>query len=315
MVGIALIGPLVILRFLADVVDPGLSTALFVVWILYALAVVGLYLAAVSLPEVGKGPDGRPVLRLRFSDGKGSVPEPGGPPGDWLRLRRLPLGVRRDLTEPGRPGVVARVIGMDHEFVAGEGGRLQELYLLLNLAVRTREPRSLDIVVRLVGPDGQYLQAGSSAHRGFRDRYRYTLELPYVNGTVVHFPDLEVHVPLEGVDLPPPNPVDPLRAEVDLVVGQDTVSLARVEQRFRFPAKSSHQARGPAEPLAEGELVILAAAPVLELGPGACPVCGAELGTGEPERRCPECETPHHLACWRFAHGCSTFGCTGGHVL
>jgi hypothetical protein len=293
------------------VFGPGaFAFAIFVAAILVAL---GTAPGERRLPRASP-PDGRPMLRTHFSDGRGSVPEPSGPPGDWLRLRRLPLGVRRDLTAPGRADLVARVMGMDHEFVA-EGGSLRELYLLMDLVVRTRETVPLDLVVRLVGPDGNYLQAGASSHRGYRDRYRFAEKLPFVPGTVSHYPDLEVHVPLTGVELPRDDWSAPLRAEVDLVAGTHTERLARVERRFRRPALSSHRAPEAVEPLGEGELVILAVAAVLELGPGECPVCGGELGRGEPERRCPECDTPHHLDCWRFAHGCSTFGCTGGRVL
>lgn len=307
------VAPLVLVRVAAEVLGAAGTGLAFMAWLAWAAMVAGLYGAAKAAGR-DPTPDGRPLLRTRFSDGRGSVAEPGGPPGDWLRLRELPLGVRRDLTEPGRPALVARVLGVDHEFVV-EGGRLRELFLLMELAVRTDEPRTLDLEVRLVGPDGDYLQAGASPHRGYRDRFRYRHSLPYVPGTVSHYVDLEVHVPLLGVALPEVGRGPPVRAEVDLVAGTERVRLARVEQRFRRPPVSSHRAPEALEPLAEGELVILAAAPEVAPDPAMCPVCGAELGTGEPERRCPECDTPHHLDCWRFAHGCSTFGCTGGRVL
>jgi len=41
-----------------------------------------------------------------------------------------------------------------------------------------------------------------------------------------------------------------------------------------------------------------------------CPVCGQPFGD-EAVARCTACSTPHHMSCWRYAGGCSLFGCGG----
>lgn len=66
------------------------------------------------------------------------------------------------------------------------------------------------------------------------------------------------------------------------------------------------------EPLAPGEMKILEARGKGSTQEVVCPVCGDGLDEVEDEHRCSRCDTPHHLACWRFNRGCSTFGCTGG---
>jgi hypothetical protein len=40
-----------------------------------------------------------------------------------------------------------------------------------------------------------------------------------------------------------------------------------------------------------------------------CPVCGQEIGLGEPIRNCELCFTPHHEPCWTTHGGCGTAGC------
>jgi hypothetical protein len=50
--------------------------------------------------------------------------------------------------------------------------------------------------------------------------------------------------------------------------------------------------------------------PVVEMLAGdalACQICGT--GASEAWVRCARCDTPHHLECWRYADGCSTYAC------
>lgn len=45
-----------------------------------------------------------------------------------------------------------------------------------------------------------------------------------------------------------------------------------------------------------------------------CQICGTAIEDSNPVR-CQQCETPHHLDCWEFLGGCSTYACQGMAVL
>ncbi len=42
---------------------------------------------------------------------------------------------------------------------------------------------------------------------------------------------------------------------------------------------------------------------------GNCPYCGGLIKANSKITVCPDCETPHHLECWKKHGGCTTFGC------
>jgi len=46
-----------------------------------------------------------------------------------------------------------------------------------------------------------------------------------------------------------------------------------------------------------------------DTGPPLCQVCGALIEDESNMFRCPRCDTPHHLDCWTYFGGCSTYGC------
>lgn len=53
----------------------------------------------------------------------------------------------------------------------------------------------------------------------------------------------------------------------------------------------------------------------LPTGSGTCQVCGTSVQNGTKVHRCPECDTPHHLECWRYNNDqCAIFGCRSGNA-
>ncbi len=47
-----------------------------------------------------------------------------------------------------------------------------------------------------------------------------------------------------------------------------------------------------------------------------CPYCQKEIQPGQRVHICPDCNIPHHEACWNQNGGCTTFGCSeeGGYI-
>lgn len=44
----------------------------------------------------------------------------------------------------------------------------------------------------------------------------------------------------------------------------------------------------------------------------SCPYCQSAITSGDEVIVCPQCDTPHHVDCWRENGGCTTFGCARG---
>lgn len=203
---------------------------------------------------------------------------------------------------PRRPGSPygARVRNIRVETVARVGKR-DGIKVLAHVEVEGAATRALDYLVRFRLPSGVSVKSRASRYTGPHDELVARARTKPLKNHHASFPNLWVFVPYGAFSLDVG--VHELIVQYDLEI--DGAWLAEDKSVFYLTQVEGDPAARPAPPTAEEFQVVEAAA----ASGGECPVC-SERVTGEAFV-CPRCETLHHLDCWRYNEGCTTYGCAG----
>jgi hypothetical protein len=190
--------------------------------------------------------------------------------------------VRKVRVEPGvvvgrRPGIKVKAE------VQVDGAK----YKVLEYRVRFRHPNGVPVMAhasRYYGPGGELVA---------RARTR-----PLANDPA-RYPDLWLFLPYTAFELA--GGVHELEVQFDLELEGRWFAGGKVMSHLDLPAQAAIAA-----PASAVEFAIVATGTDQA---ALCPVCS--VAVTEDPHPCPRCETIHHLDCWEYNEGCTTYGCAG----
>ncbi len=239
-----------------------------------------------------------------------------------LRLLRVPLRYASGLLDQAFPttGIrdasprirIASIQCRRHFLLEGDGTEA-----VVRLLVRGLAGRSLDVSLRLRGPDGAYLAAADPVRgRGVYGEFCIEYRTAPLEGGEPGCREVRLSIPSDLIRVPPGAGANDLTAEV--LVGCEGHLLSEADVRFPWApvAKDFTAGRTASGTALEvgfgGRDRALEPDPerLAEAGVGWCPLCTDGLDRGAV--RCRVCARRSHPRCWEFLAACPACGTDRG---